>query len=401
VTITNQMKKNIKYLTAALLLAAAGLIAWRFLGAGAGAAVQEDEAIPVSAAATARGRLAKTIRLTAEFRPYQEIDVHAKVAGFIQSIPVDIGDQVKQGGILATLEIPELDQDLKKAAAGVEAARDGVNKAQADYQEAHEVFTRLQAVATEHPKLIAQQDIDDASARDQAAAAALASARQQVEEAQAGQSREVALVDYSKIVAPFDGVVTRRYADTGALIQAGTSSSTEGTAVVRFAQENVLRVMFPVPESTVASVKEGVPVGIEVSGLDRTLQGTVTRFSKQLDPETRTMETEVDIPNPGLGITPGMYGWAELTIEERKDVLNVPVEAVSSGEAPTVYLIGKDNKIEARPVEIGLETPNRVEIVSGLQQGDLVFIGNRGRVRPGELVSPRVIEAAQTDYAEK
>ena len=395
------MKKNIKYLTAALLLAAAGLIAWRFLGAGAGAAVQEDEAIPVSAAATARGRLAKTIRLTAEFRPYQEIDVHAKVAGFIQSIPVDIGDQVKQGGILATLEIPELDQDLKKAAAGVEAARDGVNKAQADYQEAHEVFTRLQAVATEHPKLIAQQDIDDASARDQAAAAALASARQQVEEAQAGQSREVALVDYSKIVAPFDGVVTRRYADTGALIQAGTSSSTEGTAVVRFAQENVLRVMFPVPESTVASVKEGVPVGIEVSGLDRTLQGTVTRFSKQLDPETRTMETEVDIPNPGLGITPGMYGWAELTIEERKDVLNVPVEAVSSGEAPTVYLIGKDNKIEARPVEIGLETPNRVEIVSGLQQGDLVFIGNRGRVRPGELVSPRVIEAAQTDYAEK
>ena len=142
-------------------------------------------------------------------------------------------------------------------------------------------------------------------------------------------------------------------------------------------------------------------MGIEVSGLDRTLQGTVTRFSKQLDPETRTMETEVDIPNPGLGITPGMYGWAELTIEERKDVLNVPVEAVSSGEAPTVYLIGKDNKIEERPVKIGLETPNRIEIVSGLQQGDLVFIGNRGRVRPGELVSPRVIDAAQIDYAEK
>ena len=395
------MKKNIKYLIAALLIIAAGLVAWRFFGAGTGATVQEDEAIPVSAAATARGSLAKTIRLTAEFRPYQEIDVHAKVAGFIQSIPVDIGDQVKQGGILATLEIPELDQDLKKAAAGVEAARDEVNKAQADYQEAHEVFTRLEAVATEHPKLIAQQDIDDASAKDQAAAAALASARQQVEEAQAGQSREMALVDYSKIVAPFDGVVTRRYADTGALIQAGTSSSTEGTAVVRFAQENVLRVMFPVPESAVASVKEGVPVGIEVSGLDRTLQGTVTRFSKQLDPETRTMETEVDIPNPGLGITPGMYGWAELTIEERKDVLNVPVEAVSSGEAPTVYLIGKDNKIEERPVKIGLETPNRIEIVSGLQQGDLVFIGNRGRVRPGELVSPRVIDAAQIDYAEK
>jgi RND family efflux transporter MFP subunit len=159
--------------------------------------------------------------------------------------------------------------------------------------------------------------------------------------------------------------------------------------------------MFPVPESAVSSVKNGVPVEIEVSGLDRTLQGTVTRFSKQLNPETRTMETEVDIPNPDLSITPGMYGWANLTLDEHKDVLNVPVEAVSSGEQPTVYVIGRDNKIEERSVKIGLQTPNRVEIVSGLQQGDLVFIGNRSRVRPGELVKPQVIEVAQIAYAEK
>jgi RND family efflux transporter MFP subunit len=255
-------------------------------------------------------------------------------------------------------------------------------------------------VAADQPKLIAQQDIDDARSKDQSAAAALASASRQVEEAQAEQSREVALVDYSKIVAPFDGVVTRRYADTGALIQAGTSSSTEGTAVVRFAQEDVLRVIFPVPESAVPAVKEGAPVEIEVSGSGRTLKGAVTRFSRQLDPETRTMETEVDIPNPGLVITPGMYGWADLTVDEHKDVLNVPVEAISSGEEPTVYLIGKDNRIEERSVKIGLQTPDRVEIVSGLQEGDLVFIGNRARVRPGELVKTRVIDAAQISYAE-
>jgi RND family efflux transporter MFP subunit len=396
------MKKNKKYLIAALLVLAAGLAAWHFSGRGAGVATQSvDEAIPVSVARAQRGNLTKTVRLTAEFRAYQEIDVHAKVAGFIQSIPVDIGDQVKEGGLLATLEIPELDQDLKKAAAGVEAARDEVNKAEAGYQETHEVFTRLQTVATEHPKLVAQQDIDDARAKDQAASAALESAKRQVEEAQAEQSREMALVDYSKIVAPFDGVVTKRYADTGAFIQAGTSSSTEGTAVVRFAQEKVLRVMFPVPESAVASVKEGVPVRIEISGLDRTLQGIVTRFSKQLDPETRTMETEVDIPNPGLGITPGMYGWADLTLDEHKNVLSIPVEAISSGEDPTVYLIGKDNKIEERPVKIGLQTPNRVEIVSGLADGDCIFIGNRSRVRPGELVKPQVIETAQIAFADK
>jgi RND family efflux transporter MFP subunit len=151
----------------------------------------------------------------------------------------------------------------------------------------------------------------------------------------------------------------------------------------------------------VASVKEGVPVRIEISGLDRTLQGIVTRFSKQLDPETRTMETEVDIPNPGLGITPGMYGWADLTLDEHKNVLSIPVEAISSGEDPTVYLIGKDNKIEERPVKIGLQTPNRVEIVSGLADGDCIFIGNRSRVRPGELVKPQVIETAQIAFADK
>jgi RND family efflux transporter MFP subunit len=393
------MKK--KYLIVAMVLMAAGLAAWHIFGGGATSTPEsEGDAVPVSAAPTARGDLGKTIRLTAEFRAYQEIDVHAKVAGFIQSIPVDIGDEVKEGGVLATLEIPELDEDLKKAAAGVEAARDEVTKAQADYEVAHSTFTRLQSVAADQPKLIAQQDIDDARSKDQSAAAALASASRQVEEAQAEQSREVALVDYSKIVAPFDGVVTRRYADTGALIQAGTSSSTEGTAVVRFAQEDLLRVIFPVPESAVATVKEGAPVEIEVSGPGRTLKGVVTRFSRQLDPETRTMETEVDIPNPGLVITPGMYGWADLTVDEHKDVLNVPVEAISSGEEPTVYLIGKDNRIEERSVKIGLQTPDRVEIVSGLQQGDLVFIGNRARVRPGELVKAQVIDSAQISYAE-
>lgn len=395
------MKMKFRYPIAALVVFAAALAAWAFsAGRTGGAAPREQEPIPVAVAATDRGTLANTIRLTAEFRPYQEIDVHAKVAGFIQSIPVDIGDRVKEGGLIATLEIPELDQDLKKAAAGVEAAREEVNKAQADYQEAHELFTRLQSVAAQHPKLVAQQDLDDARTKDDAASADLESAKRRVEEAQAEQSRQLALVDYSKIIAPFDGVVTKRYADTGALIQAGTSSSTEGTAVVRFAQENILRVMFPVPESAVATVQDGVQVRIEVSGLDRTLHGAVTRFSRQLNPETRTMETEVDIPNPDLSITPGMFGWADLTIDEHKDVLNVPVEAISSGDEPTVYLIGKDHKIVERPVKIGLQTPNRVEILSGLEQGDLVFIGNRTRVRPGQPVKPQLIDSAQFDYVQ-
>ena len=167
------------------------------------------------------------------------------------------------------------------------------------------------------------------------------------------------MFDYSKITAPFDGIVTKRYADVGALIQAGTSSSVSASAVVRFAQENVLRAMFPVPESAVSAVQNGAPVRIEVTGLGRTVQGNVTRFSRQLNIQTRTMEAEVDVPNDDLSITPGMFGWAELTLEEHKDVLSVPVQAINTGENPTVYVIDKNNKVEERPVKIGLETPNR------------------------------------------
>ena len=366
-----------------------------------------DEAKPgqgapatVAAAHAERGDLAKTIKLTADFRAYQEIDLHAKVAGFVQSIPVDIGDIVKLGGTIATLEIPELQEDLIRAQAGVDAANEAVKEADATYQGVHMDFTRLQEVSKAHPKLIAAQELDDARAKDQSGAAGLANAKQRVGEAQAEQKRQSALVDYSKITAPFNGVVTKRYADVGALIQAGTSSSVQASAIVRFAQEDVLRVMFPVPESAVSAVQNGVAVKIDVSGLNRTLQGNVTRFAKQVNPETRTMETEVDIPNDDLSITPGMYGWATLTLEAHKDVLSVPVEAIAAGDNPSVYLINKDHKIEDRPVKTGMETPNRVEIVSGLNPGDLVFIGNRSQVHIGSQVDPKVIDSAQTAYKE-
>ena len=302
------MKKPVKYLLVTVVIVVVGLLCWHFLAGSSHA----DEAkagaggpVTVAAVKALRGDLAKTITLTAEFRAYQEIDVHAKVAGFVQSIPVDIGDRVKQGGTLATLEIPELQEDLKRSQAGVDAADAAVKQAEANYQGIHLDFTRLQQVAKEKPKLIAAQELDDARSKDQSAAAGLTNAQQRLGEAQADQKRQSALVDYSKIVAPFDGVVTKRYADVGTMIQAGTSSSVTGTAIVRFAQENVLRVTFPVPESVVGSVQDGVPVKIEVSGLHRTLDGNVTRFARQLNPDTRTMETEVDIHNDDLGITPG------------------------------------------------------------------------------------------------
>ena len=386
-------------LISALVLAAltGGFFAFR-KGRGGPAAKGAGEKRVVAAVKVERSDLTKTITLTAEFRAYQEVDIHSKVAGFVESIPVDIGDLVKQGGTIAKLEVPELQEDLKKAAAGVDAANEAVKEAEANYSGVHLDYTRLTEVAKEHAKLVAQQEIDNARAKDQAGAAALASARQKVEGAQAEQNRGLALIEYSKIAAPFTGVVTKRYADVGALIQAGTSSSSSASAVIRFAQEDVLRTVFPVPESAVEAVKEGVAVKIELSGGHRTLEGRVTRYARQLNPESRTMETEVDIPNEDLAITPGMYGWATMTLEERKGVLNVPVEAVAAGENPTVYVINQEHKLEERPVKIGLETANRVEIVSGVAENDLVFIGNRSRIQPGTEVESKLLAKSQTAF---
>ncbi len=393
------MKRLLKYLLVAVAILIVGVIGWHFL-AGSSRVKEPADGGPVTVAAgrVERGTLARTIRLSAEFRAYQEVDLHARVSGFIKSIPVDIGDRVKQGDILATLEVPELQEDLNKAQAAVDAANANVHQADANYQGVHSDFTRLQQVAREHPKFVAPQELDTAQAKDQSAAAALANARQHVGEEQAEQKRQSAMVEYSKITAPFDGVVTRRYADVGALIQAGTNSGATTSAVVRFAQENVLRGMFPVPESAVSVIRDGAAVQISISGLNRTVQGKVTRFSRQLNPQTRTMETEVDVPNDDLSITPGMYGWAELTLEEHKDVLSVPVQALSVGEHPSVYVINHSNKIEERPVKLGLETPDRAEIVSGLEAGDLVYIGNRSQVRVGTAVQTKILESKQIGY---
>ena len=160
-----------------------------------------------------------------------------------------------------------------------------------------------------------------------------------------------------------------------------------------------MRAMIPVPESAVSIIRDGAAVQLEINGLDgRTVEGTVTRFSRQLDAQTRTMETEVDVPNDGLSITPGMFGWAELTLDEHKDVLNVPVQALSAGENPSLYVIDSADHLVQRPVKVGLQTPDRAEIISGVREGDLVFIGNRGQVRVGESVQPKVLGSERTAY---
>jgi len=384
-------------------------------GAQAAGVTQRDP-LTVAVDRVARGDLEQVLSVAAEFRPFQEIEVHAKVAGYLKTITVDVGDRVTAGQLLAVLELPELQDELRQDEAAVKRAGEEVRRSEADLQRAqsaHDVAhlqsTRLANVLKARPNLVAQQDIDDAAGRDRVseaqvatAEAALASAHQQLEVAKASQTKTQTLFGYARITAPFAGVVTHRYADTGAMIQAGTSSQTQSLPIVRLSQNDTLRLVIPIPESAVPRVRVGTPVSLDVQSLKKTFRGAVARFSDRLDTDTRTMQVEVDMANPARELVPGMYANASIVLAEAKGVLVAPVQAVDRYETGSrAFVVGQDGRVQARSVTLGLEADNRVEIKTGLSEGDLVVVGSRSQLRPDSIVAPKLAGSAGANGEEK
>ncbi|HVO80762.1 MAG TPA: efflux RND transporter periplasmic adaptor subunit [Terriglobales bacterium] len=385
----------------ALVLSLAATLAVSGCARSQAAANPPEAAAPVvGVSPVAYGDLSREIVLTAEFRPYQEVAVHAKVAGYVRMIRVDVGDRVTKGELLARLEIPELRDEIQQADATVRQDQAELQRAQAAHEAAHLAYARLQGVVKVKPTLVAQQEIDDAAAKDRVTEAQISAAQQQLQVAQANRDRLQTMYAYSEIVAPFTGVVTKRFADTGALIQAGTASETQSMPLVTLSQNDLLRLIVPVPESDVPQIHLGTPVTINVPSLNKTIKGKVARFADTLDLDTRTMDTEIDVPNPSLEVVPGMYAQATIALEQRKNVLTVPVEAVEHhGKQAQVYVVDPDGAIREQTVQTGLESPSKVEIVSGVKANDLVVVSGRGQLRPGEKVQPKQIQlpAAQQE----
>ena len=364
----------------------------------------------VAVAKVARASLSSDLVLTAEFEPFQEVDVMAKVSGFIKKINVDIGDRVQEGQLLATLEIPEMQDDLTRAAASIDeadaelaTARDELQRAESAHDMAHVSYSRVLDVSKKERGLVPQQDVDEAHSRDLVAEAQVSAAKshitaceQRIRVSQAELARFKTLYQYGVIAAPFTGVVTKRYANTGSLIQAGTASQTQAMPVVRLSQNGLLRLALPVPESAVPAIHLGEPVDVRVSALHRSFPGRVARFSDAVDQSTRTMKTEVDVPNPSLVLIPGMYAEVDLITEQRKSVLSVPVEAVDgSGSTARVFLVKPSGAIQIVPVGLGIETAREIEIRSGdLKEGDSVVVGSRSGLKDGNKVQPKVIRLA-------
>ncbi len=325
-----------------------------------------------------REDLFKLVTMAAEFRPYEQVTLRAKVTGYVNKMSVDFGDPVKAGQLLATLEVPELQAELANA----QAAK---AKAEADYNNAHLIYTRLLAVNHDHPNLVAQQELDTAQANDLTATAAIAAAKADFE-------KFSTMVSYTQITAPFDGVVTHRYADPGTLIDA------ESLPVVQVSDNYRLRLDFPVTVDYVKDIRLGDPVEVRVDSLNgKTLAGTISRFTHEVDDSTRTMTTEIEVPNPDLKLVPGMYATVVLKVEKHPQTLAVPIEAVAGEKSPTVYVLNRSDQIEERAVTLGLETSDKFEILTGLQEGDLVVLGSRAGFQAGQKVEPKLIRLSMRD----
>ena len=402
---------------ACLLLVA--IIAWRTEAGSDNAAIASpaNERVPFAAVAPVkRETVANSLSIAGQFIPYQNVELHAKVAGYIRHISVDIGDRVHKGQVLAVLEIPELVAQVDEAQASVhhaeeeiQRAKSDVSRAEADNVALHANADRLEQASRARPGLIAQQELDDATAKDRASAAqvdaaksALAAAQQELAVARANQKHYSALSDYANIVAPYDGVVTWRFSDTGSLVQAGTSSSS-AQPVVTIAQSDVLRLRIPVPESLAAKVKVGDSADVVVQATGEHFTGKVARFTDALDPSTRTMQVEIDVPNPDYRLQPGMYAEVHLSSNAVPDALTIPIQAVRrTDNSTTVLAVDAENKVEVREVKLGVENPNKVQVLSGLKEGDRVIVGNLGSYQAGELVQPKaaVLTGDGADKAE-
>lgn len=336
------------------------------------------DSVVVGVAKVTREDLFDRVTYPAEFRPYAEVELHAKVSGYVDQMNVDFGDKVKAGQLLATLEVPELRDQLHNAIAMRQ-------KAEADYTNANLLYDRLQSVNQQHSNLVAQQDLDNAQAKQNSAAAAIAAAKADVE-------RYQTLTNYTRITAPFDGVITKRYADTGTLIQAGTTSDTQSMPLVRVSDNYHLRLDFQVSVKYVKDIHVGDAVKVRVESLgDKTFTGTISRATGRVNSDTRTMIVEVDVDNVKLEIVPGMYCYVELRVDPHPHTLTVPTEAVSGEKNPTVYLVNDKSEIESRPITLGLEAPDKYEILAGLKEGDLVMIGSRALIQPGQKVETKLV----------
>jgi RND family efflux transporter MFP subunit len=349
----------------------------------------------VRVAPITRGKLQSEVRVAGELLPWFAVELQARTAGFVRRLHVDIGSRVKEGDVLAKLDVPLLPEEIERAKAGLRRAEEDAKRAEVLAHEQSVSWTRLEAAARSQPQLLSQQDLDTARAKDQSAAAAYGVAREQVQVARAELARLVAQEAATTITAPFDGVITRLTAHPGDFLQGGLSPSGQAKPLVRLAQVQRLRLTFPVSMGYVSGLHVGD--GIQIRFDDgHMVTNPIARLGRELSSLTRTMDVEADINNESLELVPGTYVTVIIHPAERTNALSVPLIAVKRQSVDRVQVVTSDHRIEERIVRLGLETSDRAEVLEGLREGESVVIAGANRVRAGQEVSIQVAEPASS-----
>jgi RND family efflux transporter MFP subunit len=363
--------------------------------------------------------------------------IHAKIAGYVRSVSVDIGDEIKKGQVLAELWVPEVEGAVQEKQAAVEQAQAkkaqaeaavkvaqavvasalarlseaqaGVKRVDADLARWQQEYRRVEQLFHEGAQTgtlldetrnklgAAESSADEVRAKVKSAEAALSEARSELDKAGSDVAAAAASIDvarsevryaramlaYARIEAPFDGIITRRNIDTGHLTKPGSDAPPLFVA----ARTNLVTITVDIPETYSTDVNPGDRVLIKLQAMKgRTVAGTVTRTAWALDPKSRTIRTEIDIPNPGGKLRPGLYAYATVIVDEHKDVLTIPTTAVIQEQDKAFSVVVVDGKAVRRAIETGLSDGTRTEVTSGLQGSEAIVKANAASIVEGQAV---------------
>ncbi len=317
--------------------------------------------VSVQTVSPQRGEIAREITLpTFRVLALQEATIEAKVAGYLKTITVDKGDAVKQGQLLAEIEVPELRADEVQFKAEAAVARTN--------------YERMAQAREKSPDLVIPQTVDEL--------------RGQWEVADAKLQHTRTLLEYGRIMAPFSGIITARFVDPGAFIPAAAAGSAQNATLLTLMDYSRVRVQVFVPEPEVPFIKNGTPAKCTLQELPgKVYSGAVTRFAHALDPATKTMLTEIELPNPEAEIRPGAYANVKLEVERKRDALLLPAAAVLTQKSGTSVFTAEDGKAKRVPVDVGFTDGKNVEILKGVAPDQRVILLGKLTLNDGEPVS--------------
>jgi RND family efflux transporter MFP subunit len=336
------------------------------------------------------------LELPGNIQASTEAPILARADGYIKVRMVDIGDRVRVGQPMAEIEAPEVDQQIRQARANLQQAQAALDQALANYAQGKSNLELARVTARRWNNLasrgvVSKQENDQYQAQYEAQTAnvdalekAIAAQRSNIAASEANLARLDEVQSYRVVKAPFDGVVTLRNVDVGALVNSGN------TLLFRVAQTGTLRTYVNVPETNAASVHPGQIARLRVASLPgRTFTGTVARSTNSLDPASRTLLVEIQVPNPDGSLLPGMYAQVDLSSPRVNAPLLIPGDAlVARGEGTQVALVKPDHTVHMQKIEVGRDYGDRMEVVGGLQEGSLIIANPGELAREGIRVDP-------------